>query len=62
MDKVLVVLAGVALVLLLSLLAIKVGWSLFIVPVFNLPDLTWMQALGFSLLASAFRSSTSSKE
>lgn len=46
----------VGLVLLLSLFFIKVGWSLFMVPVFALPELTWVQALGLSLLAGAFKS------
>lgn len=48
--------------ILLSLLFIKIGWSLFIVPVFGLPELTWMQALGFSLLASCFRGSSASSK
>ena len=48
--------------MLLTLMCIKVGWVLFVVPVFHLPDLTWMQALGFALLTSAFRSSSSSKK
>jgi hypothetical protein len=48
--------------ILLSLMFIKIGWILFMVPVFHLPDLTWIQALGFALLASAFRSSNSSKK
>jgi len=43
----------VALFALISLLCIKVGWVLFMVPVFHVADLTWMQALGFALLASA---------
>lgn len=45
--------------MLFSLLFIKIGWTLFMMPVFNLPDLTWVQALGFSFLASAFRASSS---
>jgi hypothetical protein len=47
---------------LVALLLIKIGWVLFMVPVFNLPNLTWTQALGFSLLASIFRSDTSVKK
>jgi len=66
MDKFLAALvagAGLLLiVILLSLLFIKLGWYLFMVPVFGLPDLTWVQALGFSFLASAFRSSGISKK
>lgn len=64
MDKLLAVAFGVlgvfgvlAIVMLISLIFIKIGWAIFIVPVFGLPDLTWMQALGFSFLASAFKSS-----
>lgn len=51
--------AGVlVIVMILSLIFIKIGWTLFIVPVFGLPELTWLQALGFSFLASAFKSSS----
>ena len=50
-------------VLFFSLIFIKIGWALFMVPVFNLPNLTWMQALGFSFLASSFKTyNTSSKK
>lgn len=45
----------------ISLFFIKLGWSLFAVPVFALPELTWLQALGFSFLASSFRSHSSGK-
>ena len=47
---------------LVSLLFIKIGWSLFVVPVFGLPELTWLQAFGFSLLAGCFRSTSSKKD
>lgn len=47
---------------LISLFLIKLGWSLFMVPVFGLPDLTWMQALGFALLAAALKPSGVSKK
>ncbi len=54
---------GVLLIfILISLLFIKIGWGLFMVPVFGLPELTWLQALGFSLLASCFRGSSASKK
>lgn len=48
--------------ILLSLLFIKLGWAMFMVPVFGLPDITWMQALGFSFLASAFKSPSTNKK
>jgi hypothetical protein len=54
------ILSMIAIVVLISLFFIKFGWSLFMVPVFNLPELTWIQALGLSLLASTFRSTTTS--
>ncbi len=47
----------IAIVVLISLLLIKLGWYLFMVPVFGLPDITWLQAFGLSLLTSTFRSS-----
>lgn len=50
------------LTILIGLFFIKFGWWLFMVPVFNLPDLTWMQALGFSFLSSAFKSYNSSSK
>ena len=53
-------LSAIALTILIGLLCIKLGWSLFIIPVFHLPEITWAQALGFSFLASAFRSSRKS--
>lgn len=57
------ILAIFAIVMIISLFFIKIGWSLFIVPVFGLPELTWMQALGFSFLASSFKSyNTSTKK
>ena len=66
MDKLLAVAFGVlgilAIVMLISLIFIKIGWALFVVPVFGLPDLTWLQALGFSFLAGAFKSSGLSKK
>lgn len=42
--------------MLISLLFIKLGWYLFMVPVFGMADLTWLQALGFAFLAGSFRS------
>lgn len=66
MDK---IIAGIGFVLgmamifmLISLIFIKFGWSLFMVPVFHVPELSWLEALGFALLASAFRSTSSKKE
>ena len=65
MGKVLTIVFGllgaIAIFWLLSLLFIKLGWSLFVVPVFGLPELTWLQAFGFSLLAGCFRSTSTSK-
>ena len=55
-------LGAIAIFILISLLFIKLGWYLFVMPVFGLPDLTWMQALGFSFLASAFKTNSSSKK
>jgi hypothetical protein len=66
MGKFLAVVGGflglLAMFILLSLLFIKIGWSLFMVPVFGLAELTWLQALGFALLANTFRSSSVKKE
>lgn len=49
-------------VILINLFFIKLGWGLFVVPVFGLPELTWMQALGFSFLAAAFKPSSFKSE
>lgn len=55
-------LAGVFLLfIVISLFLIKLGWSMFVVSMFGLPELTWVQAFGFSLLASCFRSHSSGK-
>lgn len=67
MGKVLSAIVGLlalmALMVVIALFFIKIGWTLFMVPVFGLAELTWTQALGFSLLAAAFRgSSTKAKE
>ena len=57
------ILGALVVFVLLSLLFIKIGWALFMTPVFGLAELTWGQALGFSLLAATFRgSSFKSKE
>lgn len=60
MDKIFAAIIGFSIlaciVILISLFFIKLGWSLFMVPMFNLPELTWMQALGLSFLAGAFKS------
>ncbi len=66
MGKVLAIIFGLlgAFVIfwLISLLFIKIGWSLFVVPVFGMPELTWLQAFGFSLLAGCFRSTVTKKD
>ena len=46
--------------LLVELICVKVGWSMFVTPVFKLAELDWTQAMGFTLLASMFRTSVSS--
>lgn len=56
-SSVLLLLSGFVIFVILSLFFIKLGWSWFVVSVFGLPELTWLQALGFSFLASCFRSS-----
>ena len=48
-------LAMVALVVLLELFVIKCGWSMFMVPIFGLKELTWEQAAGAMLLSSLFK-------
>ncbi len=45
-------------VLALHTLLVMLGWSLFMVPVFGLKSLTFVQAVGLSLVGSAFRSSS----
>lgn len=55
------VVAVFAIVILISLLLIKIGWGMFMVPVFGMAELTWGQAFGFSLLASCFRGSSFNK-
>lgn len=66
MGQLLALMIGIAgaflLFILLSLFFIKIGWLLFVVPVFGLPELTWLQAFGFSLLAGCFRSINLSKK
>jgi len=54
--------SAVLLAVLISLVFIKLGWYLFMVSYFNYPDLTWLQAFGFALLASSFKSSGNSKK
>jgi hypothetical protein len=61
MEKLLAVVFGaiglIIIMVLFSLIFIKLGWYFFMVPVFGLQDITWLQALGLSLLTSTFRSS-----
>ena len=56
MDKLLGALLLFGLFVIVGLLLVKFGWSLFMTPVFGFEALTWSQAFGFSLLASCFKS------
>jgi len=40
---------------------IMLGWHLFAVPVFGLKEITFLQALGLTLIGGAFRTSASFK-
>lgn len=64
MSRILFVVGGFvgafAMFVLIAMLLIKLGWAMFMVPVFNMPNLTLSQALGFSLLAASFRSNIQS--
>lgn len=52
MSKYIVLFAAAFIYLLITILMIKFGWTLFAVPVFNLPELTLSQALGLSILVN----------
>jgi len=61
MTKILTAIVFILLFLAITVAFIMLGWSLFVVPVFGLPSLSFLQALGFALLASAFRVVSQSK-
>lgn len=61
MDTVLTVILVLVVAILISTVFVMIGWSLFMVPVFGMKSLTFMQALGFGFLAAAFKSSYTSK-
>lgn len=55
MEKLGLVLLLAMVYTIISSLFIMLGWSLFVVPVFGLKSLSFIQAFGFSLLAAAFK-------
>ena len=55
MGKLLGILVVLAILFILGPLFVMLGWYLFMVPVFGLPTLTFLQALGFMMLAAAFK-------
>lgn len=55
MSKLVTIVLGILFVLAITLAFTMLGWYLFVVPVFNLPPLTFMQALGFSILVNGFK-------
>lgn len=65
MDKIIAVIVSALFIFFIAtvigLFFIKLGWSLFMVPVFGMAELSWMQALGLSLLAGAFKSYNTTK-
>ena len=65
MDKLLIFAIIVIVGLILGPLIAMLGWWLFMVPVFGLPSLTFLQALGLTLLTGAggaiFKAGSSSK-
>jgi len=52
----------ILLVLLIEIVCVKIGWEMFMVPVFKLPELNWEQAIGFCILASCFNRSSPIKK
>lgn len=54
-ESLLLVVIIATIAVLISIIFIKLGWALFMGPVFGLPELTFSQAFGFSLLASCFK-------
>lgn len=61
MDKILVTGAVLVVVLIITMLFIVWGWSLFMIPVFGMQPLTFSQAFGFALLAQTFGRSSVGK-
>lgn len=53
MDKILMVLFFMVIAVLISAGFVMLGWWLFAVPVFNMPSLTILQAIGLSILLNA---------
>lgn len=55
MEKMLAVLFIMFILFCIGPLFIMLGWSLFMVPVFSLKSLAFSEAIGFMLMAAAFR-------
>lgn len=55
MAKLIGILTILLILFIIGPLVVMLGWYLFMVPVFGLPSLTFLQAIGFVLLAGAFK-------
>lgn len=62
MDKMLQLILLIIVVLMIKMILIMWGWSLFMVPVFGMKALSAGEAFGFSLLASCFAGSSLSNK
>ena len=51
----LIVLLVIAVLLLIGPFVVQFGWGLFMVPVFELRNITFVEAIGFIILACFFR-------
>lgn len=55
MAKLIGILTILLILFIIGPLVVMLGWHLFMVPVFALPSLTFLQAIGFVLLTGAFK-------
>lgn len=61
MDKILIMIILLMCVFFLKVGLIMLGWSLFVVPVFHLAPLSFMQSIGLVFIFNAMTASLSNK-
>ena len=60
MDKVLALIIGALIVIVVKVILIKIGWSMFIMPVFGIRDIGFSEIFGAILLFNGLVNTTAS--
>lgn len=62
MNKVISAVVMITVIFVLSLFFLNLGWNLFMVPVFNMNELSISQLIGLSFIVSSFRGTSGSSK